>query len=71
MPTTQEVALGDMHFVMPFTVEAVMLDVHIESTGVQKAWNGKYIMVGHILTLDNSGAVDWDENDMVTVLASN
>src|SRR3954452_19806354 len=53
-PNAQEVAIGNMHFVFPFVVGAVLVQVRT-STGAAKAWDGVATVTGARLTLDNSG----------------
>ena len=68
-PNAQEVAIGNMHFVFPFTVGAVLVQVRT-STGAAKAWDGLLTTSGGRVTADNSGATDWAATDTVSVLAS-
>ena len=68
-PNAQEVALGNMHFVFPFTVVAALVQVR-NSTGASKAWDGVTTVSGARVTLDNAGATDWAATDTVVVLAS-
>lgn len=70
LPNAQEVTIGNMHFVFPFTVNAVLVQVR-SSTGAAKAWDGLTTVSGQRVTLDNSGATDWAATDTVVVLASN
>jgi hypothetical protein len=67
-PNATEVAIGNMHFVFPFTVGAAMVQVR-SSTGASKAWDGVLTISGSRVTLDNSGATDWAATDTVVVLA--
>src|ERR1041385_679979 len=68
-PNAQEVAIGNMHFVFPFTVAAALVQVRT-STGAAKVWDGLLTTSGGRVTLDNSGATDWAATDTVVVLAS-
>ena len=69
-PNAQEVSIGNMHFVFPFPVLAVLVQVR-SSTGAAKAWDGVASVNGARVTLDNAGATDWAATDTVAVLASN
>src|SRR3954468_1148150 len=69
-PNAQEVAIGNMHFVFPFAVLAVLVQVR-SSTGAAKAWDGVTTISGARVSLDNAGATDWAATDNVVVLASN
>jgi len=71
VPTTQEVALGNMHFVLPFSPKGALVTVFTTSTGVQVAWNGLITITGNVVTVDNSGAVDWSTAETVSVLVTN
>lgn len=70
VPTAQEVTIGNMHFVFPWTVGSAMAVVRVTATGVEKAWDGAMTISGQRVTLDNAGATDWAATDTVTVLAS-
>ena len=68
-PNAQEVAIGNMHFMFPFTVGAMLAQVRT-STGAAKAWDGLLTSSGGRVTADNSGATDWAATDTVTIFAS-
>jgi len=68
-PNAQEVTIGNMHFVFPFAVSAVLVQVR-SSTGAAKAWDGVTTVSGQRVTLDNTGTTDWAATDNVVVLAS-
>lgn len=68
VPNAQEVALGNMHFVFPFTPTSVIVRVVTTATpGVAKAWDGGATVTGNRVTLDNGGATDWAATDTVQV----
>jgi hypothetical protein len=69
VPNAPEVAIGNMHFMFPFAVLAVLVQVR-SSTGAAKAWDGLTTISGQRVTLDNSGVTDWAATDTVVVLAS-
>ena len=68
-PNAQEVAIGSMHFVFPFSVLATLVQVR-SSTGAAKAWDGVTTVSGARVTVDNTGSTDWAATDTVVVLAS-
>lgn len=35
--------------------------------GTVKAWDGKHVVSGAKVTVDNTGAVDWADTDVITV----
>jgi hypothetical protein len=71
VPLAQEVTLGDMQFQFDFTPTIVLVAVAPTATpGAASAWDGSITISGGLVTLDNSGAVDWAATDTVTVLAS-
>jgi hypothetical protein len=67
-PNATEVAIGNLHFLFPFTVGAAMVQVR-SSTGAAKAWDGVLTINGSRVTLDNAGTTDWAATDTVAVLA--
>lgn len=71
VPTTQEVALGNMHFVLPFDPKGAFVTVFTTSTGLQVAWDGLITITGNIVTLDNGGATDWSTSETVSVMVTN
>ena len=71
VPTTQEVALGNMHFVLPFTPKGAFVAVFTTSTGIQIAWDGLITITGNVITINNGGAVDWSVSETVSVLVTN
>lgn len=40
------------------------------SAGVVKAWDGAAVAGEYGVTVDNAGAVDWADTDVITVVAS-
>jgi hypothetical protein len=66
---TQEVTLGNMHFVLGFAPVSVIVQV-TSSAGAKKAWDGAVTISGKRVIVDNSGATDWAAGDIVTLLAS-
>jgi hypothetical protein len=68
-PTAQEVLIGSLHIVVPFTpVEAF---VHIrDSSGDTVAWDGAYTIdaANKLVTLGNGGSTDWAATSEVNVL---
>lgn len=70
VPTTQEVALGNMHFVYPFVIGTAMIEVIVTATGSPIGWNGSHTISGYALIVDNDGSTDWSTSDTVTVLVS-
>ena len=68
VPTATEVAIGNLHFMFPFTVGAAMVQVRT-SSGAAKAWDGLLTLNGSRVTVDNSGVTDWAATDIVAVLA--
>jgi len=70
VPTAQEVAIGNMHWVFPFTLGSAIAIVRVTATGVVKAWDGATTISGRRVTLDNAGSTDWAATDTVTVVAS-
>ena len=69
-PNAQEVAIGNMHFMFPFAVNAALIQIRT-STGASKAWDGVTTISGARVSLDNAGATDWAATDVVAVFASN
>jgi hypothetical protein len=71
VPNATEVALGNMHFIFPFTLEGAIAIVRITATGIEKPWDGAMSVSGKRLTLDNSGSggFDWAATDTVYVFA--
>lgn len=65
----QEVAIGNAHFVFPFTVGVAGASVR-SAAGIPIAWNGAITISGNRVTLDNSGATDWAATDVLTVHAA-
>lgn len=66
-PTTQEVALGNIHFPLDFPPKYFHIDVITTSTGVKKAWDGATLIDGNRLTIDNTGSTDWAATDDIYV----
>lgn len=69
VPTTQEVALGNLHIALPFTPSYVSVLVTVTASGIPKAWDGVATIESGRVELDNSGSTDWAATDTVTVLA--
>jgi hypothetical protein len=70
VPDATEVALGNLHFVFAFTPVFVSVHVYTTSTGAAIAWDGvATIGASGLVTLDNSGSVDWATTTTVSVLA--
>lgn len=69
VPNATEVALGNMHFVFPFTVATAVAEVRVTAGGTPKGWVGGVTISGNRVTLDNAGATDWAATDTVTVIA--
>jgi hypothetical protein len=68
VPLAQEVTLGNLHFVLPFTPSKVLVTVHPTATpGAVKAWDGGITIVAGHVTLDNAGSTDWAATDTVDV----
>ncbi|MCA3717606.1 MAG: hypothetical protein IM674_05060 [Brevundimonas sp.] len=72
VPSAQEVALGVMHFAVPFAPLAAIAAVRVTSTGAVKAWDGALLFVAtgndNRVTLNNAGTTDWAATDTVTVM---
>lgn len=68
--TATEVALGTMHFVLPYTPTAIAVQVRT-AAGVAVAHNGGANATGNRVTVDNTGATDFAATDVVTVIATN
>ena len=68
--TTAEVTAGYMAFQCNFAPAKVIVYVTATTTGVPKAWVGATTISGNTVILDNSGATDFANTDVVTVLAS-
>jgi hypothetical protein len=69
VPNATEVALGHLHIPTGFTPTVVDVFVRVTATGAIKAWDGAVTAGDTMITLDNSGDVDWSENDTVYVVA--
>lgn len=65
-----EVALGTMHFVLPFTPAAILVQVRT-AAGVRVAHDGGSNATGNRVTVDNTGSTDFAATDVITVLGSN
>ncbi len=68
VPTAQEVALGNMHFVFPFVPTVVAVEVRVTATGVVVAWGGSIAVVDNRVTLTNGTNPDWAETDTVKLV---
>lgn len=72
VPLTQEVTLGIMLFVFPFTPATVKVLISATATpGKAYLWDGAVAISGGVVTIDNTGSVDWATTSTVTVLAQN
>lgn len=69
VPNAQEVALGNLHIVLPFTPTYVDVLVTVTSTGASKAWDGVTTIESGRVELDNSGSTDWAATDTVRFIA--
>lgn len=75
VPNATEVALGNMHFVLPFDPTVVIVQVQVTATGAAKAWDGdKIITVAAgsdpaFITVNNDGATDFAATDTVQIIA--
>jgi hypothetical protein len=69
VPNAQEVALGTLHVVLPFTPTAVLVQVRVTASGLDVAWNGDTIISGGRVTVTNTGATDWAATDTVHIVA--
>lgn len=65
---TNEMQLGNAHFVFAFAPRAAIVSIR-GTNGVPLAWNGAVTITGNRVTLDNSGSTDWGTNDLLQVLA--
>ena len=69
VPTAVEVALGNMHFKLPFTPTFAEVKVHISATpGILKDWDGAVTIAGDRVTVGNGGSTDWAQTDTLEVL---
>lgn len=69
VPNATEVALGNLHYYLPFTPTLVFVRVHATATpGVAKDWDGAVTIDGGHVTIDNSGSTDWAATDTVEVI---
>lgn len=66
---TAEVTAGYMYFTPNFTPTKVVVNVRA-STGIVKAWVGAVTISNRLVILDNSGATDFANTDVVTIVAS-
>lgn len=65
---TNEMQLGNAHFVFGFAPRAVIVNVR-GTNGVALAWDGVTTISGNRVTLDNSGSTDWGTNHLIQALA--
>lgn len=65
-----EVALGTIHFVLPYTPTAIAVQVRT-SAGVFKVHDGGANATGNRVTVDNTGSTDFAATDVITVIATN
>jgi hypothetical protein len=71
VPLTQEVNLGNMHFLFDFAPTILEVYAYVTATpGLSKSWNGAATVIGNRLTLDNSGTTDWTTSDTVVVVVT-
>lgn len=70
VPNAAEVALGTMHFALPFTPTFGVVEVRVTATGVVKAWGGAVSFGTGRLTLTNGTDPDFAATDTVRVLAA-
>lgn len=69
VPNATEATLGNLHFEFDFTPVEIIVQVRVTASGVPVAWVGAVTITAGLVTLDNTGAVDWSANDTVTVIA--
>lgn len=71
-PDATEVALGTMHFAVPFAPTAAIAQVKVTATGALKAWDGDVLLNTdaneYRVTINNDGSTDWAATDTVTVV---
>lgn len=67
--TAGEVSAGRMLFGFQSTVTAAFIQVR-SSAGQTKVFDGKVVINGNLVTVDNSGDVDFAANDIVTLLVT-
>ncbi len=70
VPNAVEVALGNMHFRLPFTPAAALVQVRVTADGDAKAWAGKVVLSAGSVKLVNDGGADFAVTDTVTVMAT-
>lgn len=69
VPTAVEVALGILHWWLPFTPSRVIVLVAPTATpGAYKIWDGAPVIDGGHVTINNAGSTDWAATDNVEVL---
>jgi len=66
--TAADVTATTIDFSFPYQVGAVSVSVRT-TAGVAKAWDGAVAVAGSVVTVDNTGTVDWAATDVVTVVA--
>ena len=70
VPTATEVALDHLHVAFDFTPTILVVLVGPTATpGALKIWDGAWTISGGLVTIDNSGSVDFAATDTVTVIA--
>lgn len=69
VPNAQEVALGNLHVVLPFEPAAVIVQVRVTASGAVKAWDGNTVVSGSRVTLTNTGGTNWAQTDTIHVIA--
>ncbi len=68
VPTSVEVAVGNMHFELTFTPSKVLVFVIVTATpGVAVAWDGTVTIDGKHVTIDNDGSTDWSASHTLEV----
>lgn len=69
VPTAAEVTKGSLTFAPDFTPRFAEANVSVTADGSAKAWDGAVTLdvTNNLVTVDNSGAVDWAVTDTVVV----
>lgn len=75
VPTTIEVSAGVVNIALPFNPVAAFVEVRVTASNAVKAWDGDNALVAAsppapaYVTVNNDGAVDFDANDTIEVIA--
>ncbi|KKM89280.1 hypothetical protein LCGC14_1250300 [marine sediment metagenome] len=75
VPDSEEVTANEIMIPLPFDPVAVVVQIKVTSTGVNKLWVGDTIItaasspVPAYVTLNNDGATNFDGSDTITVIA--